>query len=116
MLEYDRVLQKKRTSHKLSGFEAGTLNPKLFKFQEFIVRRALSAGKYAIFADCGLGKTFMQLEWAFRVSERENGPVLILAPLAVVEQTIEQGEFFGIPCQNYDGSNFPVQIINYDQL
>ena len=100
MLEYDRVLQKKRTSHKLSGFEAGTLNPKLFKFQEFIVRRALSAGKYAIFADCGLGKTFMQLEWAFRVSERENGPVLILAPLAVVEQTIEQGEFFGIPCQN----------------
>lgn len=88
MLEYDRVLQKKRTSHKLSGFEAGTLNPKLFKFQEFIVRRALSAGKYAIFADCGLGKTFMQLEWAFRVSERENGPVLILAPLQL--QTIER--------------------------
>lgn len=116
MLEYEQVLQKKRTSHKLSGFEAGALNPKLFKFQEFIVRRALGAGKYAIFADCGLGKTFMQLEWAFRVSEKENKPVLILAPLAVVEQTIEQGEFFGIPCKNYDGSNFPVQIINYDQL
>ncbi len=88
MLEYEQVLQKKRTSHKLSGFEAGALNPKLFKFQEFIVRRALSAGKYAVFADCGLGKTAIQLEWAFRVFEKENKPVIILAPLQL--QTIER--------------------------
>jgi ERCC4-related helicase len=61
----------------------------LFDFQEFIVKRALKSGKYAIFADTGLGKTIMQLEWAHQVEKHTKKPVLILAPLAVTTQTIE---------------------------
>lgn len=83
------------------GFQAQTvglseipaLNPKLFDFQRDIVAWALRKGRAAIFADCGLGKTPMQLEWAKHVP----GPVLILAPLAVAQQTVREGAKFGIP-------------------
>jgi DNA modification methylase len=88
----------------------------MFPFQKFIVKRALKAGKYAIFADCGLGKTLMQLEWAHQVSIKTNRPVLILAPLAVAGQTIKEGLKFHIDVSRYDGSQSPVQITNYDQL
>ena len=52
-------------------------------------------GRGAIFADCGLGKTPMQLEWAHRVYERTGRPVLILTPLAVGLQTVEEAHKFG---------------------
>jgi hypothetical protein len=63
MNTYEEFLQTKQKNHIQSGFEIqeSELNNKLFPFQKFIVARALKAGKYAIFADCGLGKTFMQL-------------------------------------------------------
>lgn len=92
------------------------LNSSMFDFQKFIVRRALLAGKYAIFADCGLGKTLMQLEWANKVYLYTSKPVLILAPLAVSGQTIKEGEKFGICVKRYDGSSAPIQISNYEQL
>lgn len=91
------------------------LNGNMFDFQKFIVTRALKAGKYAIFADCGLGKTLMQLEWANQVSKHTGKPVLILAPLAVSGQTIKEGEKFGIAVRKYDGGN-GIQITNYEQL
>ena len=83
--EYQDFLNAKQKAHILSGFdvELNDLNKSMFDFQKFIVKRALKAGKYAIFADCGLGKTLMQLEWANRVNKETNKPVLILAPLAV---------------------------------
>lgn len=115
-MKYEQFLQAKQKTHTVSGFDAETLNPMLFPFQDFIVRRALKAGKYAIFADCGLGKTLMQLEWAHRVSEHTGKPVLILAPLAVSGQTIEEGRKFHIDVCKYDGSKAPVQITNYEQL
>lgn len=68
------------------------LNTALFPFQKAIVEWALRKGKAAIFADCGLGKTIMQLAWADQI----DGKVLIVAPLAVVAQTIEEGARFGI--------------------
>ena len=80
------------------------------------VQNALKAGKYAIFADCGLGKTLMQLEWAYQVNKHTNKPVLILAPLAVSGQTIKEGAKFNINVCKYDGSNSPIQISNYEQL
>lgn len=117
-MDYLEFLQKKQTSLVVSGFdiEESMLNSKLFNFQSFIVKRALKAGKYAIFADCGLGKTFMQLEWANQVSKYLNKPVLILAPLAVAAQTIKEGETFGIKVVKYTGANDSIQIINYEQL
>lgn len=116
--EYLEFLQKKQKTHIQSGFDVNEnqLNKSMFDFQKFIVKRALKAGKYAIFADCGLGKTLMQLEWAKQVNKFTNKPVLILAPLAVSGQTIKEGVKFHIDVCRYDGSNAPVQISNYEQL
>lgn len=123
LTEYQEFLKKKEKSHILSGFdiEIDKLNNKLFPFQKFCVQRALKAGKYAFFQDCGLGKTIQQLEWALQVYNHTNEPVLILAPLAVVGQTILEGDKFGIKVirASFDKlhPNFaPIQIANYDQI
>lgn len=108
-MNYEDFLKTKQRSIVHSGFEANELNKNLFPFQEFIVKRALKAGKYAIFADCGLGKTLMQLTWAEQVSKHTNKPVLILAPLAVVGQTKQEGIKFGINMSN-------IHVYNYEQL
>jgi hypothetical protein len=116
-MEYQEFLKRKEKHHVLSGFECGTLNDHLFQFQEFIVKRALKAGKYAIWADCGLGKTIMQLEWAHRVNEHTGKPVLILCPLAVAGQTIKEGEKFEIEVlPALTNPTAGIQISNYDQL
>src|SRR5512133_880912 len=95
-MNYTDFLETKRKSVIKSGFAVKKFNSHLFEFQKFIVDRALKAGKYAIFADTGLGKTIMQLEWAHHVVLHTKKPVLILAPLAVNIQTIEEGEKFDI--------------------
>jgi hypothetical protein len=119
-MEYLDFLKQKQKEHIKSGFEIhdNELNPKLFDFQRFIVKRALKAGKYAIFADCGLGKTLMQLEFANQVSKRTNKPVLILAPLAVSGQTIAEAKRFKLHCEKLksDVFGFGVYITNYEQL
>ena len=112
---YLDFLNQKQKKHINSGFQVdeSDLNPLLFPFQRFIVKRALKAGKYAVFADCGLGKTFMQLEWAHQVTRQTNGKVLILAPLAVVEQTINEASNFNISLINIDVQNYE-QLDNID--
>jgi len=109
--DYLEFLETKQKSIVLSGFDIdeSELNKSMFDFQKFIVKRALKAGKYAIFADCGLGKTLMQLEWANQVCKETKGKVLILAPLAVVGQTIQEGLKFGIDMAN-------INVQNYEQL
>ena len=108
-MDYLDFLQQKQKTHIESGFEINYLNSNLFDFQKFIVKRALKAGKYAIFADCGLGKTLMQLEWAYQVQKHTNKPVLILMPLAVKGQTMQEAEKFGIDTKN-------IHFYNYEQL
>lgn len=117
-MNYDQFLQTKQKTHTLSGFEVTDeqLNDNLFQFQKFCVKRALKAGKYAFFQDCGLGKTIQQLEWANQVNKYTGKPVLILAPLSVSGQTISEGKKFKIDVVKYDGSNAPIQISNYEQL
>ncbi len=112
---YLDFLQTKQKTHILSGFDVDEkqLNNKMFDFQKFIVKRALKSGKYAIFADCGLGKTLMQLEWANQVCKETKSKVLILAPLAVVGQTIQEGLKFGIDMSNIDVQNYE-QLDNID--
>lgn len=112
---YLDFLQTKQKTHILSGFDVDEkkLNANMFDFQKFIVKRALKAGKYAIFADCGLGKTLMQLEWANQVCKETKSKVLILAPLAVVGQTIQEGFKFGIDMTNIDVQNYE-QLDNID--
>jgi superfamily II DNA or RNA helicase len=90
------------------------LNTSLFPFQQFIVKTALNRGKYAIFADCGLGKTFMQLEWAKQINIKTEKPVLILAPLAVTKQTINEGLKFNIEVGEINSGK--IEITNYEQI
>lgn len=110
-MNYLEFLEKKQKIHIQSGFDINEneLNNNLFDFQKFIVKRSLKAGKYAIFADCGLGKTLMQLEWAYQVSKKTNKPVLILTPLAVKGQTLKEAVKFNIDLSL-------VEVWNYEQL
>lgn len=116
-MNYEEFLTTKKKSIIESGFDVENLNDNLFDFQNFTVKRALKAGKYAIFADTGQGKTIMQLSIAHQVSLHTNKPTLILAPLAVTGQTIEQGIKFDIPVNKYaDLVGNGVYITNYEQL
>jgi len=93
------------------------LNGNLFDFQKYAVQIALKNGKFALFFDCGLGKTLMQLSWAEMVLEYSASSVLILAPLCVVEQTINEGTKFGICIHKYkDTIRKGIFISNYEQL
>lgn len=96
----------------ISGSE---LNKNMFDFQKYVTARALKFGKHAIFSECGTGKSLMQLEWGNIVSQKTNKPALILAPLAVSDQTIEEGEKFGIDITK-TGTSCRLQISNYEQL
>jgi len=91
-MEYKKFLQTKQRKHKDSGFEItkDCLNPNMFEYQKDITVIALKKGKYAVFADCGLGKTFIQIEWSKFVYLHTNKPVLILAPQEVCHQTIRE--------------------------
>jgi len=90
----------------------------LFDFQAALVEWALRKGRAAIFADCGLGKTPMQLVWADSVVRKTNGAVLILTPLAVTSQTMREAERFGIECKRADAdSRGPgIFVTNYQRL
>lgn len=108
-LDYETFIAEKLRTTVHSGFDPAELLKSLFPFQDFIVRRALAAGRYAVFADCGLGKTLMQLVWASEIVKHAGRPVLILAPLAVTWQTIEEAEKFGVDLTN-------ITVTNYEQL
>lgn len=116
-MDYKEFLKTKEKSFVDAGFdiEQSVLNKNLFPFQKHVVQIALKKGRFALFQDCGLGKTIQQLAWAEQVSLHTGKPVLILAPLAVVKQTIREGVKFGIEIQPY-GNGDNIQITNYDQL
>ena len=111
MEDYKKFLESKRKTFIESGFDINEneLNKNLFDFQRFIVKTALKKGRFAIFADCGLGKTLMQLSWSNAVYNHTGKKVLILAPLAVSAQTKQEAEKFGIDMNSFD-------ITNYEQL
>lgn len=117
-MNYQDFIKRKKANILDIGFETDISN-NLFDFQKYIVKKALKKGRYAIFADCGLGKTIMQLEWAYRVSEHTKGNVLIVCPLAVSGQTILEGKKFGYIISNKiqdADKNIGIYIINYEQL
>lgn len=111
MDKYLEFLETKRKTFIESGFDISEkkLNPLLKDFQKYGVKIALKKGKFAFFFDCGLGKTFCQLEWSKQVMQKTKKKVLILAPLAIIEQTKEEAVKFGIDVDVFD-------ITNYDQL
>lgn len=119
-MKYEEFVQSKRRTEVPTGHNPGELNQHLFDFQRTIVAWAVRRGRAAIFADTGLGKTLMQLSWAHEVASHTGGAVLVLAPLAVSEQTIEQGAKFGIEVkrvpkgESVDGAG--IWITNYERM
>jgi superfamily II DNA or RNA helicase len=115
-VSYADFLHTKRSRDLQAGFEpTEDLLPGLFPFQRQIVELALRRGRMALFADCGLGKTPMQLAWAREIP----GDVLIVAPLAVSAQTQREGEKFGVPvtvCKEASDVRPGVNITNYERL
>ena len=112
---YSQFLKHKQIILEESGMtvDKQTLNPKLFEFQRDIVAWALRKGRAAIFCDCGMGKTVMQLEFARHVP----GKVLILAPLAVAQQTEREGAKFGIEVfYSRKPIDKQITITNYEML
>jgi superfamily II DNA or RNA helicase len=114
---YADFLTRKRSLAGDVGFEV-EVSEQLYGFQREIVRFAARKGRAAIFADCGLGKTPMQLEWARLVREQTSGNVLILAPLAVAAQTVREGAKFGIEAVQAREAHeiSPITVTNYERL
>ena len=118
-MDYQEFLNNKDIIDKQSGFDPKDINIKLYDFQSAIVRWACKRGRAAIFADCGLGKTPMQLEWAHQVHLHTKQPILILAPLAVSKQTQREGDKFNITvkiCESQDDVINGINITNYEKL
>lgn len=101
-----------------SGFDPVWMPDYLFPFQAALVEWAIRRGRGALFADCGLGKTPMQLTWAENVRQKTGRPVLVAAPLAVSFQVEAEAEKFGIEAAtSRDGSVVAgVTVTNYDRL
>lgn len=112
----DVILSKVRTKQE-DGFQADLSASALYPFQRELTEWALRLGRAAIFADCGLGKTPCQLYWADRVAEHTGGKVLILAPLAVAEQTVREGQKFGLEVhRGHAGDTGRITVTNYARL
>lgn len=120
-MSYESFLIDKHKAAPTTGFEYGdALSPSLRDWQIRCVLWAIKKGRSALFADTGLGKTFMQLEWARIVSELAGLPVLIFAPLAVAAQTVREGVKFGIMAiqvrEQSEVGDAGVYVTNYDML
>lgn len=114
---YDAFIAAKAASTPATPVPHGDLAGHLFGYQRDIVAWALRRGRAAIFADCGLGKGPMLLEWSRQVSA--HGRVLVLAPLVVAHQLAREATRFGVEGARYlraDDGTTPVAITNYEML
>lgn len=117
-MEYGKYLADKAQAGSEDGFPPAWEPGFLYPFQRDLTAWAIRKGRGAIFADCGLGKTPMQLVWAENVVRHTNSRVLILTPLAVSHQTTQEAEKFGIEAhRSREGSLHPgINVTNYEQL
>jgi superfamily II DNA or RNA helicase len=115
-LSYADFLASKQRVFLGAGHEARALPSTLYEWQDAIVRWAVRKGRSAIFADCGLGKSFMQISWASAM----DVPTLFLAPLCVAEQTVREAAKLGIVLKyardSHDAGTSQFVITNYERL
>ena len=121
MDDYQSFLESKKVIPIIAGFDIDpeNLNKHLKHFQRVIVKWALKRGRAAIFADTGLGKTIMQTSWAQSVCDYTGGDVIIFAPLCVAQQSVREGQKFGIDinyCRDDSGVKPGINISNYEML
>jgi len=117
--DYQQFLESKAQRSNFGGFAPIFMPDFLFDFQRFLVDYAVRKGRSAIFADCGMGKTPMQLVWAENIVRKTNKPALILTPLAVARQTVAEASKFGIDCRRSAGVIEPgahIVVTNYEKL
>jgi hypothetical protein len=117
--QYQQFLHNKTHLTGNFGFEPIFMPDMLFDFQVNMTTWAINKGRAAIFADCGLGKTFMQLTWAQNVIQKTNGKVLVLTPLAVGQQTVLEANKLGVEAyRSMDGKHegHKLVITNYERL
>ncbi len=117
-MNYEQFLKSKAIPDNSCGFKPVWMPKFLFDFQRMLVDWSVARGRAAVYADCGLGKTPMQLVWAQNVVQQTNGKVLILCPLSVSPQTIKEGEKFDIKVhRSWKGeSKKGINITNYERL
>jgi len=118
MNKYQEFLEQKKHISGEYGFEPLYLPDFLFDFQKSLVTWSTKKGRSALFADCGMGKTAMQLVWAQNIVQKTNGKVLILTPLAVAQQTVKESEKFGIEAERCSDGKHTKKIVvtNYERL
>lgn len=120
-MNYEEFIEQKRHVGADHGFDPVFMPEKLFDFQKALVEWAQRKGRAAVFADCGLGKTLIQLTWAENVVRHtDGGRVLILTPLAVGAQTVREGDKFGIETHQSRVGKWPdgkhIIVTNYEKL
>ena len=118
-MNYEDFIKNKKHSIGNFGFEANYIPDIAFDFQKYIIEKAITKGRMAIFADTGLGKTLIQLSIAKNIINHTNKKVLILTPLAVAFQFILEAEKLGIDDIEYskDGKHTKkIVICNYERL
>lgn len=121
-MNYQQFLASKTAAVESTGFDIdrNAINTQLFPFQRDIVQWALSRGGAAVFAECGLGKSIMEWEWSQQVANHTGKQTLLLAPLGVAFQMIDESPRFGYEidyCRSQagaDASNAPIIISNYE--
>jgi DNA modification methylase len=113
--QYETFLESKKPRSLMAGVSISGCHEKLYDFQSAIVKWACEKGRAAIFADCGLGKTFMQVEWARLM----GGRCLIVSPLSVAEQTVNEAKHLGIQVRHIKSLaelGEGIHITNYERI
>jgi len=119
MTNYQDFLNMKSHTGGDHGFDPIELPKLLFDFQVSLTTWAIRKGRCALFADCGMGKTIMQLAWADNVARHTGKQVLIMTPLAVAQQTEREAARFGIDASHRSDGNIKgtrIIISNYERL
>lgn len=118
-MNYSEFLDSKRISAQPVGFNPGKLHKSMREDQRDITRWAVQKGRAAAFTDCGTGKSFIEQEWAYQIVS-EHGTVLWFAPLAVAEQTVNEGKKWDRKihlCESQsDVRESAINITNYQKL
>jgi len=118
-MDYDKFLQSKRHVFSDAGHKPKFIPSGAFDYQQYIIDLCMRKGRYGGFINTGLGKTFIQLVVAQNYAEITSRRVLIVTPLAVAFQFIQEAEKFGIcePKYSKDGTlSSDIVICNYERL
>jgi hypothetical protein len=118
-MDYKDFLENRKNIKNENGFDPLFVPDFLFDFQKYLLEKSIKMGRSAVFADCGLGKSPIELVWAENVKRKTNGNVLLLTPLAVGIQMEKEAQKFGIDATREKDGNISktgITITNYEQL